>query len=176
MSSEGWIICHWGQDGYGLLISDYLAALSLWDSLVDIIPCIYTLEAFSLRYRHFLWSRYDCMWALVRSQLTWKTGWQQYSTTPHQNCCTESTSASGDQHAHLLWRPAVLWLEHFAFSHHSLPLSLAFSPFYDCQLTTANHTPFDAFSSAPLGFVKKRQPVFSVQWSHLSTRSSQPRK
>lgn len=41
----------------------------------------------------------DCTEALIWCQLTWSTRWQQSNITLHRNRCTESTSASGHQHA-----------------------------------------------------------------------------
>lgn len=79
MSSEGWITCRWGQDGYGLLIRNYPVTLSLWHCLVKIIPHIHLLKAFSLRYRHFFGG---ARFWLHGSELTWKTMWQQSSIAP----------------------------------------------------------------------------------------------
>lgn len=59
--------------------------------------------------------------------------------------------------------PAVLWLEHFAFSP---SLSLHLYP------TTANHCALHCLQLGPTWLCKIRQAVFSVQWSHLSTLST----
>lgn len=63
--------------------------------------------------------------------MTWKTAWQQSSIILHQNCGTVNICFRGPA-CTLLWRPAALWLEHFAFSHHSLARSPPLHP------TTAN--------------------------------------
>ncbi len=171
MSSEEWITCPWGQDCYDLLITNYLVALSLWHCLVEIILHIHPLEAFSQRYRHFLGVR---IWLhegsyKVSADLENHVAAVQHHTAPklwyRVNICFRGPAGT------LLWRPAVLWLEHFAFSHHSLArfLSILLLPTYYCQ----SHA-LRCLQLGPARLCEIRQPVFSVQWSHLSTRSSQP--
>lgn len=147
MSSEGWITCHSGQDGYGLLITNYLVTLSLWHCLVEIIPHIYRLEAFSDTDTDFFWVK---IWLhrgfrKVLADLENHVAAIQHHTVPkllyRVNICCRGPACT------LLWRPAVLWLERFALSHHSLALPLSLFPFTFCA---ANHIPCDAFSSDPL--------------------------
>lgn len=168
MSSEGWITCRWGQDGYGLLIRNYPVTLSLWHCLVKIIPHIHLLTAFSLRYRHFLGGQdFDCM------ALSWPEKPCGSSPASHRNCCTVNICFRGPA-CTLLWRPAVLWLERFAFSYHSLSLSSLFLyilllPTYYCQ----SHF-LRCLQLSPIRLFEIRQPVFSLQWSHLCACTSQP--
>lgn len=149
MSSEGWITCRWGQDGYGLLIRNYPVTLSLWHCLVKIIPHIHLLKAFSLRYRHF-WGGGKILIAWLWADLKNHVAAVQHRT----ETVVQSTSASGDQHARccedLLFYDWNVLL--FLITRSLFPLSFCTS--YYCQLTTANHTSYDAFSSAPFGYLK----------------------
>lgn len=109
----------------------------------------------------------DCTEALIWCQLTWSTGWQQSSIALHRNCCTESTSASGHQHA-LCCEDLLFydWNILLFLITRSLFLSPCLTSRY-CQPTAANHYCLMLHSArAPLSFVK--QGSLSIQPSQAT--------
>lgn len=157
MSSERWFTCHWGQDGYGLLKTNYL------------VPC------WSNPAHHWRLSGRDTgivgegqnMIARTVSPDLEKAG----GSHPASHCSEtmESTSASGDQHAQC-WEDLplydcniLLFLITLSFS---LLLSMQLLPTYCCQ-SHALHS----LQQGPARLFKIRQPLFSVHRSHLSAQS-----
>lgn len=107
------------------------------------------------------------MGALVRSQLTWKTEWQQSSISLQRSCCIESAlGAGGNQHVRCCEDLLFYDWNILPFLITGSLFTLCFSPSYCCPSHASR------CSSGPTHLCEIRQHVFSDQRSHLSTHSS----